>query len=73
MRKLLLGLANKIYRKYGFKQIREGQLLIFKGDRYGIVSITLKQEECCIDELIVKLQKRDSLSDYISSKLNQGE
>ena len=69
MRKLLLKLANRIYYKYGFKEIREGQLFIFKNDVYRVVKATLKQETMCVDELTVKLHKAGTLTEYISDKL----
>ena len=69
MRKLLLKLANRIYYKYGFKEIREGQRFIFKNDIYVVMKTTLKQESACIDVLKVELHKRESLTSYISEKL----
>jgi hypothetical protein len=69
MRKILLKLANRIYKKYGFQEIREGQLFVFKDDIYRVVKTTLKQDVGCIDELTVKLHKRETLTSYISEKL----
>lgn len=69
MRKLLLKLANGIYYKYGFKEIREGQLFVFKNDMYRVEKTTLKQEPMCIDALTVKLYKTGTLTEYISDKL----
>ena len=69
MRKILLKLANKIYNKYAFKEIKENNLFIFKDDLYRVVKVTLKQDVSCEDELTVKLHKRESLTSYISDKL----
>lgn len=73
MRKLLLRLANKIYGKYGFKQIKEGQALIFKDGIFRIVSINLIQEVDCVDELIITLHKQNNLADYITEKIILGD
>lgn len=71
MRKFLLKLANKIYDKYAFQEIREGQRFIFKNDIYGVVKTTLKQDIACFDELTVRLIKKQSLQSYISEKLRK--
>lgn len=71
MRKILLKLANKIYNKYAFKEIREGQSFVFKDDIYRVVKTTLKQEVACMDELTVKLHKVQTLTSYISEKLRK--
>ncbi len=69
MRKLLLKLANRIYVKYGFKEIYEGQRFIFKDDIYTVMKTTLKHEPACVDVLKVELHKRQSLTSYLSDKL----
>lgn len=71
LRRLLLKIANKIYSKYSFQEIREGQKLVFKDDIYRVVKTTLKQDAACIDELTVKLHKQQSLQSYISEKLRK--
>lgn len=71
MRKILLKLANKIYDKYAFQEIRENQLFVFKDDIYRVVKTTLKQDTDCVDELTVKLHKRQTLTSYISEKLRK--
>ena len=73
MRKILLKLANRIYKKYGFQEIREGQLFVFKDDIYSVVKTTLKQEVACLDELTVKLYKKQTLTSYISEKLRKNK
>lgn len=73
MRKILLKLANRIYKKYGFQEIREGQLFVFKDDIYSVVKTTLKQEVACLDELTVKLHKKQTLTSYISEKLRKNK
>lgn len=72
IRKLLLKIANKIYNKYSFQEIKEGQLLVFKDDLYSVVKTTLKQEVGCVDELTIKLHKRQTLTSYISEKCRKG-
>ena len=72
-RKILLKLANRIYKKYGFQEIREGQLFVFKDDIYSVVKTTLKQEVACLDELTVKLHKKQTLTSYISEKLRKNK
>lgn len=72
IRKLLLKIANKIYNKYSFQEIKEGQLLVFKDDLYRVVKTTLKQEVGCVDELTIKLHKRQTLTSYISEKCRKG-
>lgn len=71
LRRLLLKIANKIYSKYAFQEIREGQKFVFKDDIYRVVKTTLKQDVACIDELTVKLHKQQSLQSYISEKLRK--
>lgn len=71
VRRLLLKIANKIYSKYAFQEIREGQLFIFKNDMFRVVKTTLKQEVACFDELTVKLHKVGTLTEYISDKLRK--
>lgn len=71
MRKFLLKLANRIYNKYGFQEIREGQKFVFKNDIYRVIEITLKEEAACVEELTVKLHKREPLTDYILNKLKK--
>ena len=66
-------LANRIYKKYGFQEIREGQLFVFKDDIYSVVKTTLKQEVACLDELTVKLHKKQTLTSYISEKLRKNK
>lgn len=73
MRKILLKLANKIYNKYAFQEIREGQLFVFKDDLYKVVRTTLKQDVGCEDELTVKLHKKQTLTSYISEKLRKNK
>ena len=67
LRKLLLKIANKIYKKYSFQEIKEGQAFIFKNDIYRVVKTTLKQEVGCFDELTVKLHKYET-SDKLRKK-----
>lgn len=69
MRKLLLKLANRIYIKYGFKEIYIGQKFIFKDDIYTVEEITLNKKSPCIGTLNLKLQKRETLTDYLSEKI----
>lgn len=71
IRKFLLNIANKIYSKYAFQEIREGQLFVFKNDMFRVVKTTLKQDVACIDELTVKLHKVGTLTEYISNKLRK--
>ena len=71
LRKLLLKIANKIYKKYSFQEIKEGQAFIFKNDIYRVVKTTLKQEVGCFDEVTVKLHKYETLNEYISDKLRK--
>lgn len=69
----LLKLADKIYRKYGFDEIREGKLFMFKNDLYRVVYTDLKQEVECVDELTVILHKGSSLTEFINTKIRKGD
>lgn len=71
MRKLLLNIANKIYSKYAFQEVREGQLFIFKNDMFRVVKTTLEQEPACLDKLTVEIHKVGTLTEYISDKLSK--
>ena len=71
MRKLLLKLANGIYNKYAFQEIRWGQQFVYKDDLYVVDEITLKEEKMCADELTVRLHKRETLTSYISEKIKK--
>ena len=71
MRKILLKLANKIYNKYAFQEIREGQHFVFKDDIYTVVSTTLKNNPQTLGELTVKLYYKQTLTSYISEKLRK--
>ena len=71
VRKILLKLANKIYHRYGFKEIKEGTLFVFKDDLYRVVKTTLKQETACVDVLKVELHKWGTLTSYISEKVRK--
>lgn len=71
LRRLLLKIANKIYSKYAFQEIREGQLFVFKNDMFRVVKTTLKQDVACVDELNVKLHKVGTLTEYIGDKLRK--
>lgn len=73
MRKLLLKIANKIYKKYGFQEIRKGQTCIFKNDIYIIQEITLEQQPLCLDVLKVTLHQCQSLQSYLSDKIRRGD
>ena len=71
MRKFLLKLANKIYDKYSFQEIRENQLFVFKGDIYRVVSCNLIQEPQSCDELKVVVHEYQSLGRYLLDKLSK--
>lgn len=71
MRKLLLKLANKIYKKYSFNEIKEGKEFTFKGDIYEVQKIVLEQDPKSLDVLKVKLYKGGSLREYINKELGQ--
>ena len=69
----LLKIAEKIYRKYGFDEICEGKLFIFKNDLYRVVSTNLKQDVDCVDELTVILHKSGSLTEFFNTKIRKGD
>lgn len=71
MRKILLKLANKIYNKYAFQEIREGQHFVFKDDIYTVASTTLINSPQTFGELTVKLYYKQTLTSYISEKLRK--
>ena len=68
MRKLLLKLANKIYKKYAFNEIKEDGKYIFKGDIYVARKITFEQKPMCLDVLRVEFHKVGNLTDYINNQ-----
>jgi hypothetical protein len=69
IRKILLKLATKIYKKYKFDEIGRGKLLIFNNDIFVVNSYEYYNKPNEIPTLEVTLYHREKLDNHIKNIL----